>query len=364
MNFVFVSYNYDPAYTSPESWYARIKGYMGVLICLSKNNRVTRIKQINYEGDEVFNGVHFKFVNYGSRVIRFPWKLHRLIKRMEPDIVVVHGLHNPLQTIQLRFQSAKKTKIIVQNHAEKPSIGIKKWLQRIADQYIDAYLFASTAMGVDWVNRGNLSSPQKIHEVMEVSSVFYAIDKETARAKTGVSEQSVFLWVGRLDQNKDPLTVVRAFLKFSAINTGAHLYMIYQTNELLDDMRALLNNITTPSITLVGKIPNDELLYWYNSADFIVSGSHYEGSGTAVCEALSCGCIPVVTDIFSFRMITDNGDCGILYEAGNEASLLDALLQTKQMDRPQQRQKSLAYFESKLSFKAIAQQIQDIAASL
>ncbi|HEX3386522.1 MAG TPA: glycosyltransferase, partial [Mucilaginibacter sp.] len=79
------------------------------------------------------------------------------------------------------------------------------------------------------------------------------------------------------------------------------------------------------SITLVGELPHDELQYWFNSADFTLSASHYEGSGTAVCEAMSCGCVPIVTDIPSFRMITDNGRCGLLYEPGNEHALLDAL---------------------------------------
>ncbi len=366
MNFVFVSYNYDPGYDSPQKWLNRISGYMGVLTNLSKHHKVTRIKQMNYRGDELFKGVHFKFVNYNDEKLRFPWKLHRLIKSMNPDIVVVHGLHNPLQIIQLHFKINKKTKIIVQNHAEKPAIGLKKQLQKIADKYIDAYLFASKAMGLDWVNKGNLASAGKIHEVMEVSSVFYPVEKESALKKTGALGQPVFLWVGRLDKNKDPLTVVKAFIEFLKISPLARLYMIYHTEELLDDIKNVLNkhHISTDTITLVGLVPNEEMLYWYNSADFIISGSHYEGSGTAVCEAMSCGCVPIVTDIFSFRMITDDGNIGLLYEAGNGAALLTALIKTQQMNMQEQRNKAIAYFKSTLSFEAIANKIEAIAASL
>jgi len=115
---------------------------------------------------------------------------------------------------------------------------------------------------------------------------------------------------------------------------------------------------------LIGKLPHDELQYWFNSADIIISGSHYEGSGTAVCEAMSCGCMPLVTDIFSFRMITDNGRCGLLYEAGNEAALLSALIKTRQMDIREKQKLSLEYFRATLSFEAIAQKIQEIASSL
>ncbi len=53
---------------------------------------------------------------------------------------------------------------------------------------------------------------------------------------------------------------------------------------------------------------------YYNSADYFVLGSHYEGSGFSLVEAMSCGVIPIVTDIPSFRMMTNNGKIGTLME--------------------------------------------------
>jgi glycosyltransferase involved in cell wall biosynthesis len=332
---------------------------------LSKNNTVISIKQINYEGIYTHNGVQHHFVNLNRKKTFFPNQLNRYVSNLNPDIVFVQGLHQPLQIIQLKARLNKKAKIIAQHHAEKPFTGIKKYIQRMADPFIDAYLFASTAMGLDWVDKGNLVSPRKIHEVMEVSSLFYPISKETAMLKTGVSGNPVFLWVGRLNENKDPLNVVKAFLKFASVCPEARLYMIYQTDELLNDIKQLLNASPYGSkIILIGKVIHDDLLCWFNSADFLISGSHYEGSGTVVCEAMSCGCIPIVTDIDSFRMITDNGGCGILYEVANEDALLAALIQTKTLDITQKRERSLAYFKSNLSFEAIAGNVQEIATAL
>jgi len=92
--------------------------------------------------------------------------------------------------------------------------------------------------------------------------------------------------VGRLNYNKDPLNVVRAFLKYAQIKREARLYMIYHTDELLPHINELLanNDSASNTIKLVGQVPHDDLQYWFNSADFLLSGSHYEGSGTAVCE--------------------------------------------------------------------------------
>jgi glycosyltransferase involved in cell wall biosynthesis len=366
MNFVFVSYNYNANCNSPEAWFKQVKFYVGSLESLSKKHTVHRIEQINYYGDSQHNGIQYHFINLRNKHTRFPIVIHRLVKELNPDVVVVHGLHNPLRVIQLHLLLNNKVKIIVQNHAEKPAVGIRKLLQKLADQYIDAYWFASRDMGMDWVAKGNLKSGHKIHEVMEVSSSFYPIDKVSAKARTGVQGKPVFLWVGRLNDNKDPLNVVKTFVEFVKACSTAKLYMIYHTGELLNDIKAILNKAGVPksAINLVGKVPHEDLLYWYNSADFIISGSFYEGSGTAVCEAMSCGCVPLVTDIFSFRAITDNGDCGMLYEAGNQKELLSVLMQTQQMDLDEKRRKALKFFKDNLSFEAIAKRMELSAISL
>jgi glycosyltransferase involved in cell wall biosynthesis len=365
MIYLSVSYNYSPDFKSPESWFKRTELYAGILEHLSEAHTVISVKQIDYKGEHLHKGVLHHFVDFGKKKTYFPFKLNRFIKSLNPDVVIVQGLHHPLQLMQLRFLLDKKTKVIAHHHAEKPFTGFKKYIQRTADNYVDAYLFASHAMGLEWVKKGNIASGKKIHEVMEVSSNFYPIKKDAAKLKTGVEGGLVFLWVGRLNTNKDPLNVVRAFLKFASANRNARLYIIYQTDELLGEIKDLLNkNAAKNSILLVGPVAHHELLYWYNSADFIVSGSFYEGSGTAICEAMSCGCIPIVTDIFSFRMITDNGNCGILYDAGSETELLTALKQTGHLDLTEKRSRSLAYFKSNLSFDTIANRIQEIVAGL
>ncbi|MDF2430488.1 MAG: hypothetical protein JWP44_119 [Mucilaginibacter sp.] len=364
MKFVFASYVYTKEFNQPLPWLKRIGIYGGILERLSIKNTVISIEQIDYEGYFFHKGVYYHFKRFLKPSRYFPFYINRFIEKLQPDIVVIQGLHSPLQVIQLRLTLGKKVKIIAHHHAEKPFNGVKKNLQQIADRCINAYLFASKPMGLDWVTKGNLASPEKIHEVMEVSSLFYPLDKTAAKLQTGASGDPVFLWVGRLNENKDPLNVVRAFLKFAVTNPTAHFYMIYHTDELIEDIRALLKSSGPNNIHLIGMLPHLELLYWYNSADFFISGSYYEGSGTAVCEAMSCGCVPIVTNIFSFRMITDDGNCGILYEAGNEAALLSALEQTKYLDVNDKRNKSLAYFKSHLSFEAIAQKIQEIAATL
>ena len=363
MKYVFAGYVYTGDFNSPEAWLERIKAYTGILEALAKLNTIISIQQIDYEGEYDRSGVKYYFKRFQSSY--FPSRQHRFIKSLKPDVLIVQSFNHPLQVIQLRFLLGKGTKVIVHNHAELPFTGFKKILQRLADRYVNAYLFASRNMGLGWVQKGNIRSGNKIHEVMEVSSVFSPMDKNVARQKTGVAGGLIFLWVGRLNENKDPLTVLNAFLEFAVKTPSARLFMIYHTEELLSEVKGLIHKSTQKqAVTLIGRVPHHELQYWFNSADIILSGSHYEGSGTAVCEAMSCGCMPIVTDIDSFRMITYNSKCGLLYEAGNEAALLDALHQTDKMDIAEKQKASLEYFKSNLSFDAIASRIQTVAESL
>lgn len=367
MKFVFVSYVASLGFNDPDAWIKHINFYSGIPAALAVTDTVISIEQINYEGSLVKNGVQYYFKKTTALERLFPHQLHSFLKNLKPDVVVVQGLHFPLQTIQLRLMLGKNVSILLQNHAEKPFNRIRKPLQQLADRYVDAYFFASKTMGLNWVKRGNLASAEKIHEVMEVSSVFAPIQRSCAQSKTGITAQQLaFLWVGRLNQNKDPLTVVKAFLRFIDRQPSAKLYMVYQNEELLGEIKQLLD--THPSgnknIVLIGRLHHHELLYWYNSVDFIISGSHYEGSGAAVCEAMSCGCIPVLTDIDSFRAITNNGSCGILYEAGNETDLLSVLNTIPNINIPKMRDLVLTHYQATLSFEAIANRFRQVATAL
>jgi glycosyltransferase involved in cell wall biosynthesis len=210
----------------------------------------------------------------------------------------------------------------------------RKIFQRLADRYISAYLFTSVEMGMEWVEKGIIGSAEKIVEVMEVSSAFNAIRKKEGDVNTKTSNDTIFLWVGRLNANKDPLTVVKAFINFLSFQPSAKLKMVYQSEELLQRIKELINSNekAKEAIKLVGQIPNQQLQEFYNGADFFISGSHYESGGVAVCEAMATGCIPIVTDILSFRKMTGYGKCGLLYEPGNDEALLKSLRETEKMD--------------------------------
>ena len=362
MRIINLSYNTNNQYHDPDIWLRRIAFFTGILKSLAEFNDVISIHFIDYEGILRIDKVSNHFLRYRRWQLWLPIGFHRYLKRFHPDVVIVHGLIFPWQIILLRCQLGRATRIVVQHHAERPLRWHRKYFQRKADSYVKAYLFASAELGRLWVDKGLIRSASKIREVIGASSPFTPMDRKPARLVTGVAGKPVFIWVGRLDKNKDPVTVVNAFRHFLTNHYQSSLYMIFQTGELLEALKAIISKYpdTEKAIHLMGKVDYHDLHYWYNSADFIISGSHYEGSGIAVCEAMSCGCIPVVTDIPSFRMMTRQGECGMLYPPGDTDLLLAALTKSAEIDIETMKSKVLQQFNNKLSFAANAREYYDI----
>lgn len=359
MRVLHLSYSRN-SYSSPDKWLERINFFTGILEKMTPYCSVSNISIINYSGHWERKGVDYHFLKLNRLQILFPVQLHLYIKKhIQPDVVVVHGLLFPFQTLILKWQLGKRVKIVAQHHAEQPFRGIRKYLQKIADRCIELYFFASAEFGERWHLEGIIKDKKKIKEVMEVSSLFYPIERAIAQHKTNIRGENIYLWVGRLDANKDPLLVIRAFIRLAQSQKTAKLFLIFQEEHLLSQIQEIIDNSpeALAAITLVGKVDHQALLYWYNSADFIISTSHYEGSGVAVCEAMSCGCIPILTDIPSFRMMTRHGAFGFLFEPGNEAELFSVLEKSIYLGRSAERRKVLSFFNQKLSFEAIAKTI-------
>jgi glycosyltransferase involved in cell wall biosynthesis len=356
MRIVFTSYVSSPEFEEPLVWLNRINGYTGILEGLSKNHEVIGIEKINYKGDYFQDGVQYCFLKQRKKVLLFPFRLHQFIKKLQPDIVFINGFIFPLQIIQLRLTQGKKTRIFILHRAEKPYKGIKRWLQKLADKCVRGYLFTSFESAAEWIKCGIIQEQNKVHEIIQGSSRF-----RVTRPQLPIVDKLDFLWVGRLDANKDPVTVIKAFIKFLQVQPSARLNLVYQDAPLLEELLSLIktSEAAKKAIKFIGPIEHQQLEEWYNKSDFIISGSHYEGSGIAVCEAMSCGCIPIVTDIPSFRKMT-GGKCGFLYKPGDDATLLKLLCSAKDMDIGAERKKVLEQFRNELSFEAITKKIEKI----
>jgi glycosyltransferase involved in cell wall biosynthesis len=308
-----------------------------------------------------YSQVDFVFVNDRWIYRYLPVRINRAVLHSKPVVVIVQGFHSSWQVIWLSILLDKGAKIFIQHRAEKPGEGVRGWLQKAADKCVTGYFFSANQLAEDWLNAGIIRSREKIFNILGGSSVFSISDVQQARQITGVDGSPVYLWVGRLNNNKDPMLVVEAFARYSSINPSAKLYMIYQEETLLAPLKAFVDANGAGQVKLVGKVRHIDLAHWYNSADFVICSSHYEAGNLAVIEGMSCGCIPIVTSLSSFSEHTNNGTLGLQFEPGDVQGLLDCLNRSNKMDLAEKKKEIYAYYRQRLSPTAIVSKIYTVA---
>ncbi|WP_400076062.1 glycosyltransferase family 4 protein [Winogradskyella sp. R77965] len=324
--------------------------YLNFLPNYIESNAIYRATFNKKNDEELISFTFFKTI--------IPFKLlpaftfHQKIKKYKPDFVLIHGLGYCFNAVFLRYILPKKVIIVVQAHGYAPAPkGLKRLIYIWTEKYIDAFLFTGKENAKLWVDQGIFNS-KKIYEVMEGATTFSDSPNVSRLPKS-------FLWVGRLNENKDPITIVNAFRQFLQIEPMAKLTMIYHTEELLPSIKELMNKDEQLKTALIlkGKVAHQDMEGIYRLNEFFVLGSHAEGSGYALHEAMACGCIPVVTDIASFMFMTNNGYCALLFRPSDENSCIEALKKTQDIDITTYRKRVLNQVDSKLSPNAIANDI-------
>ena len=327
--------------------------------------RVVLVKHMNYEGERVVEKMSYLFFKRRNNFWQVPFLTHRAIKKCNPGLVLVQGIIFPLQVIFLRWKLGRNVIVILQHQGEVP-YKRKRFFQRWADKSVNGYLFTSLANAQEWIQAGIIKNHQRCFEIPPATTLFSRQDKQAAIHKTGMLGQLNFLWVGRLNANKDPLTVLSAFSVYFSENPTAMLYMVYQEDDMLDVVRQTINqdeHLKSRAI-LVGKVEHEKLEDWYSAADYIVSASHREGGSYAIMEAMACGCVPIVTAIPAAMKMINYGKAGFYFEAGSATGLYQQLSSLKMEEYGHWSIQAEAHFKQEMSAPAIANKMQHIITSL
>jgi glycosyltransferase involved in cell wall biosynthesis len=292
----------------------------------------------------------------GRQFRRLPRRLFSTVEQLAPDLVHFEGLLFPreLHALARRLPSVP---IVAQDHGSKLRGGWRQKILRWGFGKLTAAIFTAREQAEPFKSAGVLREDLPIFEVLEGSSPFSPGDVLATRARLRLEGDPCLLWLGNLDPNKDPLMVLDAVAHASASLPKIRLYMCYRNAPLLPVVRQrLADPILATRVTLVGEVPYPGTEAYLQAADFVVQGSHAEGSGFAVIEALACGTTPLVTDIPSFRRIT--GTCGALVAPNDVSGLARAIVSWSSRDRAVLRRAARERFERSLSFSAVGRELR------
>lgn len=378
MHLVLLNLAYRTELTSPEELLQRFRvlpswceGFLAAASNAGIDEAgVTVIQRFHRDSVLHRNGVVYRFIDDGLGAEPRWWRSFpkarslvvdecRTTSRRRPCLVHLNSLGFAAAVPPLRRALPPGVPIIIQHHAEMPRSGLTGLHQRWALSGAGGFFFAARGLAEGWIDRRVIGRDTPIFEVMEGSTLFTVSDRAASRRRSGMEGSPVFLWVGRLDENKDPFTVLAGFERVLPEMPGARFYMAYGPDSpLLNavEKRIDQSEVLSRAVQLLGTVPHAELETVFSSADYFVLGSRYEGSGFALAEALACGVIPIVTDIPSFRMMTGDGSCGALWSPGQPRALVAGVVEALEKPLGEQSPAARALFDRRLSYAAIGRE--------
>jgi glycosyltransferase involved in cell wall biosynthesis len=169
------------------------------------------------------------------------------------------------------------------------------------------------------------------HDPAKLVTVHYGLDELPAAAsdptpaEAGIPEDApLVVAVGRLIEQKDHATLLRAFARVHAERPDARL-AILGAGPLEAETRALADELgLSAAFVLPGRT---EVRDWLERADVFAHSSRWEGFGIVLLEAMLAGLPVVATRVSAVPEVVVDGETGLLVEPGDDAALGGALAQ-------------------------------------
>jgi glycosyltransferase involved in cell wall biosynthesis len=361
---------YDPSAKTPHAlldMYRTLTEWSAAM--LDAGAQVSAVQRFHSASTVERDGVTYEFTKDSQppwlSTTAAPAEFVTAVARHAPDVVHVNGLIFPALVAGIRKAVGPRAAIVVQHHGGgfpirgSGLVGLwqrRQWRGGLAAA--DALSFTAREQAEPW-RAAEVLANQRILEIVESGTALRRVDRERARTAIGVSANPLILWVGRLTTNKDPLTVLDGLELALPALPDARVVMVFGDDTLITavDERVRASVVLRDRVTLAGQVSREEMPNYYSAADVFVSGSHSEGSGYALIEAMSAGVVPVVTDIPSFRVIA--GDCGAQWLPGDGRAFADALRTVCGGNLHEQRARVAAQYDRVLRWDAIARRTVD-----
>lgn len=143
-------------------------------------------------------------------------------------------------------------------------------------------------------------------------------DKNLTRSTTKI------LTIVRLNEQKNLFNLIEAVSKKNLTLD------IYGEGELEEDLKNYSKKLRA-KVNFLGIVSNDELPAIFNSYQFFILASYYEGMPKALLEAMACGCICLGTDVMGINEVIQDNYNGYLSK-GTSSNDIYKMLQNLQVN--------------------------------
>lgn len=260
-------------------------------------------------------------------------KVGKILKQIKPDIVYLHSSKaGAIGRIALAFNF--KTKILYNAHG---------WYfnAQISDKKRKIFALIEKILAIKTYKIINISKSEyesalkyKIASEKKMCIIENGIDftkfenndkyREKTRKKYHIENNEIVIGVvGRLTEQKDPMTMIKAFQLVHKENKNTKL-MYVGSGELEENVKqyAKEKNILD-KVIITGWVDNVE--QYIPAFDIAVLPSKWEGFGLVLIEYMACDKPIIATNVGGISDIIENRKNGILIDRGNNKQLTNAV---------------------------------------
>jgi len=188
------------------------------------------------------------------------------------------------------------------------------------------------------------------------SSTWYDERVFFAKSNKPVSKIKRVLFVGRFEQQKDPILWVEVANQLKLRTSTDFEFVLVGSGSLSENVKKKIFFYNMQGDTkLTGKLNRNEVASQMNFADVMLMTSHYEGSPRIIYEASACG-LPVVGTRESDPDGWLDGRNGISVASRDASELADAVLVALKLDR--------SYCEAKVKQNMALRKIDEIESKI
>jgi exopolysaccharide biosynthesis WecB/TagA/CpsF family protein len=266
---------------------------------------------------------------------RLMWALPRLrgyLSVHRPDILVSSLGHNNVAALCARAMLRPRVKLVICQHnalSKEIRLGWKYWilpyLYRLLAGRADAIVAVSRGVADDLALTAGLRR-SRIRVISNPVIESGAADVVTSAPHPWLEDQEtpVFVFVGRLVPQKDPITLIVAFADHLARKNRSRLIIVGEGPLHDEMMKTAVRLGVAENIHFAGFVVDP--LCWIAYADALILTSRYEGFANVIVEALACGTPVIATNCpFGPAEILDEGRYGRLIRVGDTAGFAEAM---------------------------------------
>lgn len=179
-------------------------------------------------------------------------------------------------------------------------------------------------------------------------------DPEMIREPSPASRRHAVIWVGRMEQPKDPALAVRAFARLISNSEDPWHLTIVGTGNLEEDVRHLVGELGLETrVTMTGRVAGERVaeLMSQHRVLLMTSVPGYEGFPRVLVEGLASGLSAVVTDGVDTGQLVRSGKNGLI--CGRDPEMIATAIKAASVWSPAASRDSVAHLSAPSVVSAI-----------